>query len=61
MPTDPLTYELSQENLWLRGLLEKVAQDLERISSVDEYAPHTEALQRRAMRIRAHLSNGPKG
>ncbi len=61
MPTDPLTYELSQENLWLRELLEKVAQDLEGISSVDEYAPHTEALQRRAMRIRAHLSNGPKG
>ena len=61
MATDPLTYDLSQENLWLRGLLEKVAQDLEGISSVDEYAPHTDALLRRAMRIRAHLSNGPTG
>lgn len=58
MPTDPLTYELSQENLWLRGLLEKVAQDLEGISAVEEYAAHTEALLRRAMKIRAHLSNG---
>ena len=61
MATNPLTDELAHENRWLRELLEHVALDLERISSVDEYAPHTEALQKRAMRIRAHLSNGPTG
>jgi hypothetical protein len=52
--------ELGDENVWLRELLVQVARDLEAISPKDEYAPHTEALQRRAMRIRTHLSNGPR-
>jgi hypothetical protein len=59
MATDPLIKELGDENIWLRELRVQVAKDLEAISSKDEYAPHTEALQRRAMRIRVHLSNGP--
>lgn len=58
MATDPITKELGEENIWLRDLLEQVARDLEALSSKDEYAPHTEALQRRAMRIREHLSKG---
>jgi phage host-nuclease inhibitor protein Gam len=48
--------ELGDENKTLRELLEAVAQDLEAISSKDEYAPHTEPLQARAMRIRERLS-----
>ncbi len=60
MATDPIIKELGDENVWLRELLEQVAKDLEAISSKDEYAPHTEALQRRAMRIRERLSEGPE-
>ena len=58
MATDPLTYELSRENLWLRELLESVAQELERISAVDDYASHTDALLARSMRIRQRLWEG---
>jgi hypothetical protein len=58
MPTDPLTYALGQENLWLRELLEQVARDLEGISAREEYAVHTMALQGRAMRIRKRLHEG---
>ncbi len=47
---------LADENTRLRGLLESVARDLERISSIEEYAAHTEPLQARAMRIRERLS-----
>ena len=39
---------LYRENLWLRELLERVAQDLEGISARDEYAAHSDALLRRA-------------
>ena len=60
MPTDQTIKKLGDENVWLRALLVQVAKDLEAISSKDEYAAHTEALQRRAMRIRTHLSNGPR-
>ena len=60
MATDPIIKELGEENIWLRELVVQVAKDLEAISSNDEYAPHTEALQRRAMRIRERLSEGPE-
>ena len=58
MATDPIIKELGDENRRLRETLEGVAQDLEALSSMDEYAPHTERLQRRAMRIRQRLSEG---
>jgi hypothetical protein len=35
-----------------------VAQDLEQIAAVETYAPHTDPLARRAMRIRRRLSHG---
>ncbi len=56
-PQDQLR-TLHRENLWLRDLLTKVAQDLERISSVEEYASHTKPLLRRSQRIRRHLHRG---
>jgi hypothetical protein len=58
MEDEELIRQLGDENNWLRGLLESVARDLERISSIEEYAAHTESLQARAMRIRERLSQG---
>jgi len=58
--TDPhdLARTLYRENLWLRELLTKVAQDLERIAAVELYSPHTNPLARRAMHIRRRLHEG---
>ena len=56
MQDEELILQLGEENNWLRGLLESVARDLERISSLEQYAAHTEPLQARAMRIRERLS-----
>ncbi len=60
MANDPQDHlrRLHRENLWLRELLRKVAQDLERISSVEEYAAHTKPLLQRSQRIRRHLHRG---
>jgi hypothetical protein len=46
---------LYSEILRLRGLLETVAQDLERIACEERYARHVDPLRERARRIRAHL------
>jgi len=56
MEDEKFIRQLGDENQWLRGLLESVARDLERISSLEQYAAHTEPLQARAMRIRERLS-----
>ncbi len=56
MQDEEFIRQLGDENQWLRGLLESVAVDLERISSIELYAAHTEPLQARAMRIRQRLS-----
>jgi hypothetical protein len=52
-PTQPRL--LYAEILRLRGLLETVAQDLERIACEERYARHVDPLRERARRIRAHL------
>jgi hypothetical protein len=60
---DPSTYDLHdhaqrlyQENLWLRELLTKVAQDLEHVACLDEYNRHSSRLLSRAQRIRRRLN-----
>ena len=49
------SYELYQEVLRLRELLELVAQDLEHLAGSDISAEATTLLQRRAMRVRQRL------
>jgi hypothetical protein len=49
---------LYRENLWLRELATAVAQELERIASMEGYTAHTNARLKRAMRIRRRLHEG---
>ena len=42
---------LYRENLWLRELLTKVAQDLEHLAALDQYEKQTAPLLRRAQRV----------
>jgi hypothetical protein len=62
---DPSAYDpqdharsLYQENLWLRELRTKVAQDLEHVACLDEYNHHSGRLLSRAQRIRRRLHQG---
>ncbi len=49
---------LYRENLWLRELLTKVAQDLEHLAALDQYEKQTAPLLRRAQRVRRRLHQG---
>jgi hypothetical protein len=52
--------DLWRENLWLRDILTRVAEDLERIATQRAWnTDERQVLQRRALRIRRRLWDGP--